>query len=105
MFWSVTHQKLALAHRGAGHLDQALGCIDVALTSGVDDTPMQRVRLDTAYAHILLTDRVTRREGLALLERSGELALQYGLAHQHRAIAAIRRGSDAVDALAPSRIT
>jgi hypothetical protein len=42
--WSVAQQKLALAHRGAGHLDQALRFIDLARSSGTDDTPMQKVR-------------------------------------------------------------
>lgn len=32
--WSVTHQKPALAHRGAGELSQALHCIDIGRTTG-----------------------------------------------------------------------
>ena len=28
--------------------------------TGTTDTPMQRVRLDTAHGHILLSDRATR---------------------------------------------
>ncbi|MDQ0941544.1 tetratricopeptide (TPR) repeat protein [Streptomyces sp. V1I1] len=33
--WSVAHQKLALAHRGAGDLKQALHYIDIARTTGL----------------------------------------------------------------------
>jgi hypothetical protein len=89
--WSVAHQKLALAHRGAGRLVQALKCIDVALTSGVDDSAMQRVQLQAAQGHVLASDPATREEGIDLLERSSKLALQYGLGHQLSSIAAIRR--------------
>lgn len=88
--WSITHQKLALAHRGAGRLDQALRLIEIALNSGVDDSPMKQVRLRTAHAHILVTDPATRESGLALLDDCQHLALHYGLSHQHRAIASIR---------------
>jgi hypothetical protein len=51
------------AHRGAGHLDQALHYIGIARTTGTVDSPMQRVRLDTAYRHMLLSDAATRRTG------------------------------------------
>ncbi|MER5466669.1 hypothetical protein ABT010_39855, partial [Streptomyces sp. NPDC002668] len=51
------HQKLALAHRGARDLGQALHFIDIARSSQATDSPMQRVRLDTAHGHILLSDR------------------------------------------------
>lgn len=88
--WSVAHQKLALAYRGAGDLDQALHFIETAGTSGTNDTPIQRVRLSTAYAHVLVSDRATCHEGLALLEESSRLALGYGLNHQLRSIDAIR---------------
>lgn len=47
--WSVAHQKLALARRGAGDLTAALHFIDIARNSGSTDSPMQRVRLDTAH--------------------------------------------------------
>jgi hypothetical protein len=40
--WSVAHQKLALAHRGAGKLTQALHYIDIAHTTGTVESPMQR---------------------------------------------------------------
>ncbi|MFD8807355.1 helix-turn-helix domain-containing protein [Streptomyces sp. NPDC059597] len=72
--WSVAHQKLALARRGAGDLAQALHFIDIARSSGTTDSPMQRVRLDTAYGHILLSDRATRDDGLLVLDQVGRTA-------------------------------
>ncbi|MEV5748976.1 hypothetical protein AB0L00_14260 [Actinoallomurus sp. NPDC052308] len=88
--WSVAHQKLALAYRGAGDIDQALRLIEAARTGGAQDTPMQRVRLNTAYAHILVSDRATRDEGIARLEETGRLAHDCRLNHQLRSIDAIR---------------
>ncbi|QTD99119.1 helix-turn-helix domain-containing protein [Streptomyces cyanogenus] len=90
--WSVAHQKLALAHRGAGELSQALHCIDIARTTGAVDSPMQRVRLDTAYGHILLSDAATRDDGLSVLDQAAQVARQYGLSHQLRSIENIRKG-------------
>jgi transcriptional regulator with XRE-family HTH domain len=87
--WAVAQQKLALACRGAGHLGQALRYIDIAQASGTADTPMQRVRLATAHAHILLTDTATVTSGLALLSEARQLAVDSGLSHQLRAIEAI----------------
>ncbi|MCX4764136.1 hypothetical protein OG562_24885 [Streptomyces sp. NBC_01275] len=90
--WSVAHQKLALAHRGAGNLTQALHYIDIARTTGTVDSPMQRVRLDTAYGHILLSDAATRNDGLSVLDQAAQVARQYGLSHQVRSIEGIRNG-------------
>ncbi|MFJ2420728.1 helix-turn-helix domain-containing protein [Streptomyces brevispora] len=61
--WSVAHQKLALARRGAGDLTQALHFIEFARSSGTNESPMRRVRLDTAHSHILLSDAATRDDG------------------------------------------
>jgi hypothetical protein len=63
--------------------------IDTAQASGTADTPMQRVRLTTAHAHILLTDPATVTSGLALLTEARQLAAGSGLTHQLRAIEAI----------------
>ncbi|MEV8030757.1 hypothetical protein [Streptomyces sp. NPDC086182] len=90
--WSVAHQKLALAHRGAGDLKQALHYIGIARTTGTVDSPMQRVRLDTAYGHILLSDAATRNDGLSVLDQAAQVARQYGLSHQLRSIEGIRKG-------------
>lgn len=90
--WSVAHQKLALAHRGAGDLKQALHYIDIARTTGKVDSPMQRVRLDTAYGHILLSDAATRNDGLSVLDQAAQVAQQFGLSHQLRSIEGIRKG-------------
>ncbi|MET8513293.1 helix-turn-helix domain-containing protein [Streptomyces sp. NPDC005077] len=88
--WSVAHQKLALARRGAGDLTQALHYIDIARGSGATDSPMQRVRLDTAHGHILLSDTATRDDGLLVLDRATRTAAQYGLVHQLRSIEGIK---------------
>ena len=88
--WSVAHQKLALAHRGVGDLSQALHFIDIARSTGVTDSPMQRVRLDTAHGHILLSDPATRDDGLRVLDDAARLAAKVGLSHQLRSIESIR---------------
>ncbi|MTD57082.1 helix-turn-helix domain-containing protein [Amycolatopsis pithecellobii] len=89
--WSIAHQKLALAHRGAGDLNAAGKAIDVALTHRVNDTPLQRVRLDTAHAHILLSDRATAAGGLTILDRCARISTRFGLLHQLQSIDGIRR--------------
>ena len=94
--WSVGQQKLALAQRGAGNLAEAQRLIAIASASGTADTPMQKVRLSAAQAHILLTDAGTRAQGLALLDDTAQLALRCGLSHQLRAIESI-----SLQALAP----
>jgi hypothetical protein len=91
--WSVAHQKLALAHRGAGDLTGALHFIDIAHSSQATDSPMQRVRLDTAHGHILLSDRDTRDDGLLVLDRATKVAARYGLVHQLRSIEGIKAKS------------
>ena len=88
--WSVAHQKLALAHRGAGDLTQALHFIDIARSTATTDSPMQRVRLDTAHGHILLSDPATRDDGLHVLDKAAKMAAQYGMSHQLRSIEGIR---------------
>ena len=97
---SVAQQKLALAYRGAGNLTEAQRLITVAGTSGATGTPMQKVRLSTAKAHILLsdTDTGTRAQGLALLDETARLARDSGLSHQLRSIESIR-----TDTLAEAR--
>ncbi len=89
--WSVAHQKLALAYRGAGDLSRAQRLITIARDSGTDDTPLQKVRLAAAQAHILLTDPATRTEGLTLLDGTASLAAASGLSHQLSTIESIRR--------------
>jgi hypothetical protein len=91
--WAVAQQKLALACRGAGRLGDALRHIDTARASGTAATPMQRVRLTTAHAHILLTDTATIADGLALLSEAAQLAAESGLTHQLRAIETIRQAT------------
>ncbi|MFI1783467.1 helix-turn-helix domain-containing protein [Streptomyces rubiginosohelvolus] len=92
--WSVAHQKLALARRGVGDLTQALHFIDIARGSGSSDSPMQRVRLDTAHGHILLSDAATRDDGLRVLGQAARTAAQYGLVHQLRSIESVKASSE-----------
>ncbi|SCE56293.1 helix-turn-helix domain-containing protein [Streptomyces sp. OspMP-M43] len=92
--WSVAHQKLALARRGVGDLTQALHFIDIARSSGSSDSPMQRVRLDTAHGHILLSDGATRDDGLRVLGQAARTATQYGLVHQLRSIESVKASSE-----------
>ena len=89
--WSVAHQKLALAHRAAGGIGLALRHLETARSTGTTDSPLQRVRLDTAHAHILLSDTGTAQEGLSLLDRAATTALRHGLLHQLGSIDTIRR--------------
>jgi DNA-binding transcriptional regulator YiaG len=88
--WSVSQQKIALAYRGMGELDEAQRCIGIARTTGPYGTPMQRVRLDTAHGHILLTDPATQSEGIDVLAGAQITASRYGLHHQVRSIEAVR---------------
>ncbi|MFF5209438.1 hypothetical protein [Streptosporangium sp. NPDC000396] len=92
--WSVAQQKLALAHRGAGDLSKALHFIDIARSTAVTDSPMQRVRLDTAHGHILLSDRATVDDGLSVLDHAAKMAAKYGLSHQLRSIESIKAMSE-----------
>lgn len=89
--WSGAHQKLALAYLNAGDLHNAVQCIEVPLTNRSRDSPLQQVRLDTAHAHILLSDRQTRTEGVAILNRAKAQATDYGLNHQLQSITRIER--------------
>ncbi|GAB7184488.1 hypothetical protein ATKI12_4319 [Kitasatospora sp. Ki12] len=90
--WATANQKLALAHRGAGNLGEAVRLIAVARTNTTGSAPMQDVRLTTAHGHILLSDRATVEEGLALLNRAEHIADKYGMTHQRRSIQGIRSG-------------
>ncbi|WP_435058116.1 hypothetical protein [Streptomyces sp. bgisy060] len=92
--WSVAHQKLALARRGAGDLAKALHHIEIARNSGTTESPMQRVRLDTAHGHILISDPATQDDGLLVLGQAAVVASQYGLVHQLRSIEGIKAMSE-----------
>ncbi|WP_211264100.1 hypothetical protein [Streptosporangium amethystogenes] len=58
--------------------------------TAVTDAPMQRVRLETAYGHVLLSDRATVDDGVLILDRAAREAAQHGLAHQLRSIEGIQ---------------
>jgi transcriptional regulator with XRE-family HTH domain len=89
--WSVAHQKLALAYLAAGDLNRAAQYIGIALANRLRGSPLEQVRLDTAHAHILLSDLGTRHEGAALLDRAEQMAVRYGLSHQLQSIERIGR--------------
>ncbi|WP_030459487.1 hypothetical protein [Kitasatospora sp. NRRL B-11411] len=89
--WGTAHQKLALAHRGAGNLAEAGRLISVAQSAGDSTSPLHRVRLATAHGHVLLSDRATVSEGLAALDKAAATAATYGMSHQLRSIDGIRK--------------
>jgi hypothetical protein len=60
---------------------------------------MQRVRLNTAHAHILLSDRATRAQGWSVLDETAQLARSRGLSHQLRSIDGIRRGFECMSGI------
>jgi transcriptional regulator with XRE-family HTH domain len=95
--WSVAHQKMALAHRGAGELGSALRYLGTALANRSADSPMQRVRLQTAHAHILLSDRMTSEGGLRLLDKAAGTSRRFGMSHQLASIEAIRSAFERVN--------
>lgn len=95
--WSVAHQKLALAYRGARDLGNAQRYIGVALTNRSADSPMQRVRLQTAHAHILLSDRATSDNGLRLLDEAADISRTFGMSHQLSSIEAIRSAFESLN--------
>lgn len=100
--WSVAHQKLALARRGSGDLAGALHLIVIARNSGITDSPMQRVRLDTAHGHILLSGAATRDDGHLVLDLATRTAAQYGLVQVRRPVLAMHeRGRTALRGRAP----
>lgn len=88
--WSTAHQKLALAQRSAGDLDRATAAIGVALDARGTGTPMQQVRLDTAYGHVLLSDPRTASAGHSRLEEAATVAERYGMMHQLQSIRTLR---------------
>ncbi|WP_328547779.1 hypothetical protein OG301_23035 [Streptomyces platensis] len=92
--WSVAHQKVALAHRGAGDLNSALHFMEMARSTDPADSPLQRVRSDTAHGHILLSDPATRDDGLHVLDDAAKLAATFGLSHQLRSIGSIRMAAE-----------
>jgi hypothetical protein len=84
--WSVAQQKLALAYRARGDLGRALMFLDIAERNRISDSPLQHVRLNTARAHILMTDRATHDEGLRVIASAREIAMTHGLHHQIESI-------------------
>jgi hypothetical protein len=98
-YWAFAQQKLALAHRARGDLSRAHRHINNVIGYGVAASPMQQVRLLTAHAHILVSDRRTQEDGDLAFDKAQQLAARYGLGHQLASITAIRA---AVDRATPS---
>lgn len=92
--WSVSHQKLALAHLAAGDPGRATEAIGVAIDNRRTDSPLQQVRLDTAHAHVLCADPSSRESGLTLFDTTYATAETYKLAHQMTSIDRIRTQLD-----------
>lgn len=69
---AVPAPRLRWAGRGADDLTQALHFIDIARSSGTTDSPMQRVRLDTAHGHFLLSGTATLDGGLHVLDQAAK---------------------------------
>lgn len=90
--WSVSHQKLALAHLASGDPSQASEAIGIAIENRRTNSALQQVRLDTAHAHILCADPSTREGGLTLFDATYATAEKYELAHQMASIDRIRKG-------------
>jgi len=65
---------------------------------------MQRVRLDTAHGHILLSDTATRDDGHYVLGQAAQTAAQYGLVHQLRSIESVKARSEGPTG-APTTVT
>ncbi|EDY43099.1 hypothetical protein [Streptomyces sp. SPB074] len=82
-------RRLAARDRLLSHRDYRY--LDIARTAGVLESPMQRVQLTTARAHVLRTDPATREDGLRLLDEAARIAARSGLGHQLRSVEAIRR--------------
>jgi transcriptional regulator with XRE-family HTH domain len=90
--WSVSHQKLALAYLAAGDPVKAAETISVAVSGRHLGSPLQEVRLNTAQAHILCSDPISRESGFKLLDQTYALAEKFSLAHQMTSIKRIRAG-------------
>jgi transcriptional regulator with XRE-family HTH domain len=92
--WGVAHQKMALAHLAAGDPSRAHRAMDIAVINRRQDSPLQRVRLDTARAHVLLADRASRDSALVILDRARREADEHRLTHQVSSIDRIRQDID-----------
>ena len=98
--WCSAQQKIALAYRGIGDLAGASRYIEIARGAGNAHSPLQRVQLDTATAHILLSDPASAAEGEGMLARAETTASQFKLGHQLRSIHTIRNTTAATTRVA-----
>ncbi len=92
--WSVAHQKLALAVAAPTTSPRPCTSSTSPATAGTTESPLQRVRLDIAHGHMLLSDTATREDGHLVLDQAAQVAAQYGLVHQLRSIEGIKAKSE-----------
>ncbi|WNV85013.1 hypothetical protein [Umezawaea sp. Da 62-37] len=92
--WSLAHQKVALAYRALGDLTKAYHYMNIAVENPCGDSPMQRVRLNTAQGHLLLSDIATQDEGISRLKKSLQVAQKHGLMHQAASIKTITQSAE-----------
>lgn len=52
------------------------------------------IQIETAHAHVLLTDPATRSAGYAVLDQASDIATRYGLKHQLRSIKTVRNSEE-----------
>lgn len=90
--WESAHEKLALAYVHASHFDLAAQAFQIPLASSTKQTPLQRVQLTVARAHLSITAG-QQEAGAQLLDQSEGLAREHDLHHQLSAIQALRHGT------------
>lgn len=90
--WENAHQKLALAYVHAAHFDLAAQAFEIALASIVQQTPLQRVQLTVARAHLSITAG-QQDAGVRLLDAGEALATEHHLHHQLGAIQTLRNST------------
>jgi len=56
--------------------------------------PIRTRAVETAPAHILLTDPATRAAGNTVLDGASDIAIRYGLNHQARSIETVRHSEE-----------
>lgn len=88
--WAFAQQKLALAYRAQDEFALAVRHVETVLRYGLAASPMQRVRLVTAHAHVLAGDEHSGAESERAFNTAHQLASRFGLGHQLASINAIR---------------
>lgn len=87
--WEGAHQKLALAYVHAARFDLAAQAFEIPLASSTKQTPLQRVQLAVARAHLSITAG-QQEAACKLLDQSEVLAREHDLHHQLTAMQGLR---------------